>query len=477
MTTTNGNKKILDLKRWEFCTPAPANTAAGVCMASSNLRKQLQLYLVNATTAYLYSPEEDGYVQLPSPALGGTFGAGAVARSVNWSVGTSVGSLALTATAGSTTTITTNQTLARDLRGFHVHFLAGTNAGKVKEIASNTIGSNGVITFTEAEGAAFDNTSQYRLLTPRWFVVNAGTAGAATWKFYDYATNTWTAAAQNPANGATDGRLVIPGTYYNGSSFEYFASGTATGGTGTTLQNSGKAWTTNQWTNYQVIITGGTGAGQVRTITANDATSITVATWGTNPSTDSTYVITGNDDHIYWLGNGAVTLYRYNLGANTWTTLSPGVARGGAPGAGMSASFANKVTDSTWTSENAIINGRRIYSFRGGGVATLDYYDIPSNAWTNAITYSPATETFTTGSKYIYTGNYIYIQKEATGRWFRYSIPESNMEGWTTMLYTQGAAVVGDTAFDVDYVDGATTIKYLYMIINTGAVVLRMMVI
>jgi len=23
MPTTNGNRKILDLKRWEFCTPAP----------------------------------------------------------------------------------------------------------------------------------------------------------------------------------------------------------------------------------------------------------------------------------------------------------------------------------------------------------------------------------------------------------------------------------------------------------------------
>lgn len=477
MTTTNGNRKILDLKRWEFCTPAPAATLAGACVASSNLKKQIQLYLGGVNIAYLYYPEEDSFIQIPNTGLGGTFGAGTVARAINWSVGTSVGSLALTATAGTTTTVTTNQTLARDLRGYHVHFLAGTNAGKVKEIASNTVGTNAVITFTSAEGAAFDNTSQFRLLTPRFFVLNAGTAAATTWRFYDYATNTWNSAAQNPANGSADGRLVVPGTYYDGSSFEYFASGTATGGTGTTLQNSGKAWTTSQWINYQVIITGGTGAGQVRTITANDATSITVATWGTNPSTDSTYVITGNDDHIYWLGNNAVTLYRYNLGANTWTTLSPGVARVGTPGTGMSASFVNKVTDSTWTNENSIINGRRIYSFRGANSVTLDYYDIPSNAWTSNITYSPATETFDTGSKYTYTGNYVYIQRNATGRWLRYSIPESGMEAWATMLYTQGAAVVGDTAFGVDYVDGATTIKYIYMIINTGTVMLRMMVI
>jgi len=28
MPISNGNRKILDLKRWEFCTPAPAATAA-----------------------------------------------------------------------------------------------------------------------------------------------------------------------------------------------------------------------------------------------------------------------------------------------------------------------------------------------------------------------------------------------------------------------------------------------------------------
>ena len=28
------------------------------------------------------------------------------------------------------------------------------------------------------------------------------------------------------------------------------------------------------------------------------------------------------------------------------------------------------------------------------------------------------------------------------------------MDGWTTMLYPQGAAVVGDTAFDVSFRDG-----------------------
>jgi hypothetical protein len=478
MTTTNGNRKILDMKRWEFCTPAPVATAAGALLSSSRHHNQRQLYWQAVNTLYLYNPYEDGWVQLPSPSFGGTFGAGAAATCAAWSTGTTTGATSLTATAGTTTTITTNQTLARDLNGYCVQFLAGTNAGKLKEIASNTIGTNAVITFTSAEGVAFDNTSVYRLLTPKWFLVNAGTAAATTFKSYDFATNTFQSLAQNPANGSSDGKLVATPSFMD-QDFVAFASGTATSGTSTTLQNSAKTWTTSQWVNSQVMITSGTGAGQIRTITANDATSLTVATWTINPSTDSQYKITGNDDYIYWLGNNAVTLYRYVISTNTWSTITPSpTARAASFGGGGSAHWIYGSTDSRWTNESSIINGRRIYSFRGSGQVQLDYYDIALNTWTNDITYSPKTETVATGTKYTYDGgNYLYITKEATGRLFRYDIPNSAVDGVTSVLYTQGTAIVGDTFFDIDYEDGATKIKYLYLLLNTSTVLLRMMVI
>jgi hypothetical protein len=477
MTTTNTNRKILDLKRWEFVSTAPFTNGGGVSYARSELYKNYVFALTTAANGYLYNPEEDGHILVPALGLGGSFGAGSTVGAIGWSTGATVGAASLTATAGTTTTITTNQTLARDLNGFYVWFMGGTNAGKLKKIASNAIGTNAVITFETAEGAAFDNTSTYRLLTPRFFMVNAGTAAATTFRFYDFATNTIQSCAQNPANAAVDSKL-IPCPGFGLSSFEYMASGLATGGTGTTLQNSGKNWSASQWINAQVVITGGTGAGQIRTITANDATSITVSTWGTNPDSTSQYVITGNDDHLYWMGNGAVTLYRYNIAANTWTTLSPSpTARAAIANTGMSGHWVSKVTDSRWTTENSIINGRRLYSFRGNAVATFDYYDIPANTWTNAITYSPATETVSTGSKYVLDGNYLYIQKDSIGRWFRYDFANSSMESWGVMLYTQGGSAVGDTAFLVTYVDGNTTIKYIYMLLNTSTALLRQMVI
>jgi hypothetical protein len=45
------------------------------------------------------------------------------------------------------------------------------------------------------------------------------------------------------------------------------------------------------------------------------------------------------------------------------------------------------------------------------------------------------------------------------------------------MTYTQGAALLGDTAFDVHYIDGGTEIDYVYMLLNTSTVLLRAMVI
>lgn len=71
-------------------------------------------------------------------------------------------------------------------------------------------------------------------------------------------------------------------------------SGTATAGGAATLTDGAKAWGVNQWTGYRISITAGTGKGQVRNITSNTATVITVSVnWDTNPDATSQYSITG----------------------------------------------------------------------------------------------------------------------------------------------------------------------------------------
>jgi hypothetical protein len=480
MATTNGNRKILDLKRWEFCTPAPTATVAGSFIASSRHYRQQQLYVVSATLQYLYNPQEDAWVQIPSGALAGTFAVGACGTA------TSVGPSG-TATAGTTSTITTNLTLARDLRGYSIHITGGPNAGATLAISSNTVGTNSVIT-VPAQASAFTASTTFRLLTPRWYVLNAitaaGTTTANVFRFYDFALNTWASAETGATDGiapaaviGTDSKLIATPSW-QGEGYAAFATGTATAGGASTLTNSAKTWTVNQWTNSQVRIVSGTGAGQIRTIASNTGTVLTTsAAWTTAPDATSVYSIEGNDDFIYYMGSAAVTLFRYSISAGTWTTLSPTAARAAAPAVGMSGHWVWEATDAAWTNESAILNGRYIYSFRGGAGAVLDRYDIALNTWASGLTYAPATEVFGAGSKYVYRNNAIYVQKDATGRWFRYDVVTSEQDGWSTMTYTQGAAIAGDTSFDVHYTDGATEIDYVYMVLNTSTVMLRAMVI
>ena len=475
MATTNGNRPILDLKRWEFCAPAPAATVSGAMIASSRHYRQQQLYVAGITSAFIYNPSQDGWIAVPSPALpAASLVAGAAATAGAASIGNTVGAASLTATAGTTSTITTNQPLARDLRGYKIHIMAGPNAGQVLDILRNTIGANAVITVA-TQGQAFSASTVYRLLTPVWYVSAGATVAAGSFKKYCFATNTWTSLAVLPATIGTDAKLVATPSIVEGD-FKSFASGTVTSATATTLVNTGKTWTTGQWVNSQVRITGGTGAGQIRTITANDGTSLTVATWTTTPDATSTYVIEGNDNFLYLFGNAAVAAYRYDIAANTWSTLSPVAARAGAPGAGLSAHWIHSSSESDWTNESAIQIGRYIYSFRGGATVSLDRYDIAGNTW-SVVNYGPATETFTTGTKYTLHDDKLYIQKDATGRWFVFNIPKLDMDPWSTMLYPQGAALVGDTAFDCSYTDGATDIFYVYMLLNTSSILLRQMVI
>lgn len=466
MATSFNLRKGLNRKQWELVNPAPVATSTGACIISSNNYRNQQLYLSSGASAYIYLPEEDAYVSLPNPSLGGAFGNGTCgAASCIGPTGT--------ATSGSATTLVTNLNLQRDLRGYKIHITGGAGAGQIVDIESNTIGSNATITATFS--TPVNNTSTFRLFTPRWYVLNGGTQSASSFRVYCFALNTWSSLSVTNlfASSSGDTRLIATPSRVGGE-FISFATGTATGGTANTISNTAKNWSTNQFTNFQIRITGGTGAGQVRTISSNTATAITVASnWATTPDATSTYAIEGNDDYLYVTGNSSTTTYRYSISGNTWSTLA---ARPASTGAGIGAHWVYDTNDTTWKNENAIINGRRIYSFSGNSGAVLHYYDIPSNTWAT-VTYAPAIEGFSTGTKYVYNGNFIYIQINATGRWVRYNVVTSEQYGWHVMVFTQGTAIIGDTAFDYTYVDGTTKITFIYMLLNSSSAMMRTIII
>lgn len=110
-----------------------------------------------------------------------------------------------------------------------------------------------------------------------------------------YMSGAWYVVSQNAASGAS---LM----YINGD------RAVATSATGTTIVTSTKSWTADRWIGAKVRIYDGTGDGQVRTITDNDTTSLTVATWDITPDNTSQYVIYSTDWWTIVTGHGLTAL-------------------------------------------------------------------------------------------------------------------------------------------------------------------------
>ena len=547
-------RKKVHRKIWEpVFTPLPVATAAGVCLVkdSLNLGDGNQAYYITSTSViYQFAAAEEGFGQIPTSGSAGTFGTGAAGfHHPNGPTGT--------ASAGTTTSLTTTLTLPRDLRGYRIRVTGGTNAGQERIIASNTLGANSIVTVQDAFGAACDATSVFLIFSGRlWFYVPGATSG---FNYYDFATNAWTSrsVASGPAITAGEGCLngtpsqdvvvdygnasaggastltdasrawtvnqwantlvkIIGGTgvgqyriitsntasilttnaawsvnpdttsvYEVGS----FSAGIASAGGATTITNgtSGAAsWATNMWATYQVRLVSGTGAGQVRTIASNNGSVLTVsASWTVNPDNTSYFVIEGNDDSLYFLGGVAVTLFKYSISGNSWSTLSPGVARGGVAATGTSGGIINQCKDPAWYAQtgpaNATTprqNGRYLYSFRGGSSGYLDVYDITGNTWINAFAYGGAnSETFATGSTYADLESFIYIQKDTTGRFFRFDCAKNEMIPIGTNTIAQGTAISGARLYVDKYLDPSNgkSIKFIYWVANSSTALSRLL--
>ena len=459
MSTTVTLRKILDRKQWELLAPSVVGSS-DFHGCSSTLFDQYQMWMQGASTVYLYDPREDAWARLPNSGMTSFAGlAGALCFHPSGPTGT--------ASAGSATTITTTLTLPGSLAGYTIRITGGTGAGQERTIASNTYGSNSVITVAANWTTNPDNTSVYLLLTGRFYAFYG--SGTPALKYFDLATNAWSGSLSGTGvtQSGTDWRLTATPGF--GATI---ATGTATAGAGSTLTNSGKAWATNQWASYQVRLTGGTGAGQVRTIASNTGTVLTVSSaWSTNPDSTSTYVLEANDDFLYLAGGSAVALYRYSISGNTWSTLSPGTARSVAPGAGTSLSWIAVASDASWADETNIKNGRYLYSFQGASSGNLSYYDISANTWVNLTT------TYQRGGGadvLVAAGGYhmavdrefiyiVQVSPVSVVTCWRFNAVTQSLDPWAMYYYPFNAAGNGNRATIASYTDGGTTIRWVYI--------------
>ena len=165
-----------------------------------------------------------------------------------------------------------------------------------------------------------DSTSRFIIQTGTiWLLSSTTVAPFFTWQMYDVANDIWMTKTANaglfPAAIATD--FAIERTGALGGSY---VSGTATAGANRTLTDSSKSMTIDDYVNYQIRITGGTGMGQRQRIIANGTNYFEVAKkWEVTPNATSTYSIYADTDTIFFSGNGNSSMLKYSVEADLWS--------------------------------------------------------------------------------------------------------------------------------------------------------------
>lgn len=448
---SNNYKKAIDRQMWVQAAPTPNAHAAGGSVAT-DLRNDISrnpfvYQLVSNTVLNRFNGITKGWQFLGSPALGGTFAAGAgMVFAPSFSL---VGVVGASSTASLVTTNTVMTAVGLNMLanrggsgeyGFKVRIIGNTagGSGKTEErwIVGNTSGTkpslslDTPLTFAPAAGDA------YEILGGRLFMFGAGALAATIFRSMELATNTLTSLTNTnlPATIATEFSSVAldeqyvpydrkPGEGFIVGTGTYDLSGTvkncliATNSAAGTLtgQASGGDFGafTNEYRNFQIRIVEDTAiptaVGQRRIIASHTGgTPGSIVTpvytlgsnWAVTPSTNAKYVIEYPNQLLVWSSGTAVT-YTYNYtnatqnnGTNSITAGAWHVTyfgnRGGNMGAGCT-SFSSFGIEPD-TDKNA--RHSFIYSFRGGAATTLDVLDIAggtTGAWSNAVVYDGST--------------------------------------------------------------------------------------
>jgi len=272
-----------------------------------------------------------------------------------------------TATGGSTTTLvdTSANWTKNEWAGYEVLIFSGTGRGQVVEIISNT---DTTLTFA-AIATPPDSTSCYEILG--------------------------------------------------------FDAGTSTGSNAyNTLIDSGKSWATNQWKNYAVRILYGKGAGQMRRILSNSATTLTLYRgWSVTPDNTSIYSIQGDSEtmHVSWGGSAQHFQYSTMGGINMMhlgRSIDFGVAcvaaalrcdanhniEDAVPIALTSLSGTTTITATSTQPHCLKVNDW--VSIRGVTSAAADQYNVTGRVQVLSV---PSTTTFTYTPSAAGTGTYAYL--------------------------------------------------------------------
>lgn len=522
MATTLSFKDIIDVPKWRMEAPALAASAAGMALAWDNRNTDISgnpyLYLLRSATALdFFDPTTGEWGALASPALTGTFGAGATAV-----FHPSQGPRGTLAAGGSTTSLIlstalpaavgVNQLANRgDGTGFRIA-VGNKVTGKLefRTIVGNTAGTTPTIYLDAALSAAPNLNDIYEIRAGRVFMLSAGTLAAGCWKYCDIATNSYSgnlATTNLPATIGTDSNAVALSESYvsndrkpnegfiNGGAAYDTAVGAisknciqATAATSTTITGSGMpaSLLANEYRNFQVRVVEDTvtptAVGQrvrIASHTAGATGVFTTAAFAVTPSASAKFVVENDDDKILMRSSATTSVYTYNITGNTWDTTTFGVA-GAACGAGVVVEQGfGPARDTTGNHRHSFI-----YNVRGGGSASIDVLDIAggaNGAWSADIAYSNKAQTFTTGTCGAYApatfnGRFIHLNINGTQRMGRFDVLNRRLDAGSYLRFPEGAALVGQKMAVATFIDGATKLDFLYHLTNSQTQMLSMAV-
>lgn len=535
----NNFKKVLDRLIWAQVAPAPNAHAAAGCLAAdlrSDVSRSPFVYqLVSATVLNRFNIVTKGWSLVQSPALAGTFGAGAAMAFVpslglNGTIAAGATATRVTLSTALPTAVGVNMLANRGGSGeygFKLRII-DTTAGKTAEryIVGNSAGTTPVIDVESSFGFTPATGARYEIVAGRFFMLGAGTVAANIWRSYEVASNALSTGLSTtglPATIATDSDIMVldeqytpyncsPGdgmikgayNYDTGLVARYALTATASGASTLTGQATlgDSVVAANEYRNFQIRIVEDTvtpaAVGQRRIIashTAGPSPVYTIGTaWATTPSSSAKYVIelpnllllrtsANTNVYVYNYGDAAVSNGTNSIAAGAWSTTYFGVAPAANGAAGM-------WMPSWGIDPDAGRNARHsfCYFWRGGG-STLDVLDIAGSitgTWTGAIAYDGSPGNFpTTGSCGTYApfeneGRMFYMNlyvASAVNQIFRFDVKNRVLSPFTPTDFLQaGTAALGKRMAAYAAIDGSDTYDVVLLQSHLSTIAQEMLV-
>lgn len=529
----NAFKKIIDRNMWVQSYPSPNAHAAGASLAC-DLRNDVSrnpfiYHLVSSTVLNRHNAITKGWNFVVSPALAGTFGAGAASIfAPSCALMGNIGAGCTTTKIVTTTSITAvgvnmlaNRGGSGDY-GFRIRIKGNSagSSGKVEErwCVANTGGTTPTIWLDSALSFTPANGDTYEILGGRLFMLGAGTTAAGTWRSIETVTNGLASLGTTnlPASIATDSSLCaldeqyVPydhkpgegfvtgsGTYDSGGIVKSCLIATAiAAGTITGQASAGDyAVAANEYRNFQIRIVEDTGTptavGQRRIIASHTAGASPVYTLGSNwavtPSANCKYVIE-YPNLIIGRSSATTTVYTYNysgatinngtnsINSDTWSTAYFGAAGSNNGAGGMWFPSFGIEPDVGKNARHSFT-----YFFRGGASAAVDLLDIAggaTGAWTAGIVIDGAVS-LTTGScgkiapgdqegKFGYLNIYT---ASATNQMYRFDVKNRVLTPFTPTDWIQsGTAAVGERMAVITAIDGTDKYSVIYSLAHLSTI-------